>query len=248
MFDLAIHDGLLMDGTGAGRRRCSLGIARGIVVEIRDEPIAPSEAREVIDARGKWVLPGFVDCHTHYDADILVGFSDAGAHLRNMAFYNMHLRMLRLARDAERDGVPFMSVERAVWRCTGELAEWFGLDAGVLAEGRRADVVVVDPEALDDRLDARHEAPIPELGGCVRMVRRNDATVIATVVGGKIAWKEGAPSPALGRRRFGRFLGFGEEARALDPEPASVVNFGACPTPASGSSPRPRSSERELRA
>src|SRR5690606_15974062 len=62
--------------------------------------------------------------------DVLIGFSDAGAHLRNMAYYNFPLRMLKLVRDAEAEGRPFMTIARAVQRLTGEIAEWLGLDAG----------------------------------------------------------------------------------------------------------------------
>src|SRR5271163_3097542 len=73
------------------------------------------------------------------DSSVHMGFSDAGAHLRNMAFYNFGVRMLKRTRDAYRAGAPFLSVERAVHRLTGELAEWFGIDAGTLREGDRAD-------------------------------------------------------------------------------------------------------------
>jgi N-acyl-D-aspartate/D-glutamate deacylase len=38
-----------------------------------------------------------------------MGFSDAGAHLRNMAFYNFPLRLLKRTRDAYRAGTPFLS-------------------------------------------------------------------------------------------------------------------------------------------
>ena len=38
------------------------------------------------------------------DPGIQMGFSDAGAHLRNMAFYNYGLRLLRHVRDAEQRG------------------------------------------------------------------------------------------------------------------------------------------------
>ena len=58
------------------------------------------------------------------DPGIQMGFSDAGAHLRNMAFYNMGLRLLRHVRDAELAGKPFMTIEKAVHRLTGELADW----------------------------------------------------------------------------------------------------------------------------
>ena len=42
--------------------------------------------------------------------DVLIGFSDAGAHLRNIAYYNFPLRMLKLVRDASLAGRPFMIV------------------------------------------------------------------------------------------------------------------------------------------
>lgn len=139
--------------------------------------------------------------------DITVGFSDAGAHLRNMAFYNAHLFVLRIARDAARDGVPFISIGRAVHRCTGEIGAWLGLDAGTLRQGSRADVVVVDPTKLDE-IDTLTEAPIPELGGFMRMVRRNEGAVPAVVVRGKLAVRDGVPVPEVGRERgFGTFLG-----------------------------------------
>ena len=76
-----------------------------------------------------------------------MGFSDAGAHLRNMAFYNIGLRLLRHVRDAERAGTPFMTVEQAVHRLTGELADWYRIDAGHLRVGDRADLVVDRPGA-----------------------------------------------------------------------------------------------------
>lgn len=145
--------------------------------------------------------------------DVQPGFSDAGAHLRNMAFYNFGLCLLKMARDAEREGVAFMPIERAVHRLTGEIAQWLGLDAGTLAVGARADLLVIDPARLDDSLHAVHEAPIAEFGGYTRMVRRNDATVPLVMVNGRVAVRDGALSPELGRRAFGRFLGINERSR-----------------------------------
>lgn len=136
--------------------------------------------------------------------DVLIGFSDAGAHLRNMAHYNFPLRMLRLVRDAEQRGAPVMTTERAVHRLTGELAEWFGLDAGVLARDRRADVVVIDPEALDESLDAVVEDEMEGFAGFHRLVRRNDRAVSSVLVGGVPVVDEGVPTRA--RRRTGRVL------------------------------------------
>jgi N-acyl-D-aspartate/D-glutamate deacylase len=137
----------------------------------------------------------------------LIGFADSGAHIRNMAFYSFPLRMLRMVRDAERRGAPFMSLERAVHRLTGEIGAWLGVDAGFLREGDRADAVVIDPEALDVRLDAYHEAPIEGLGGLVRMVNRSDGAVDVVLVNGRVAFAGGAFDARLGiDTGFGQFL------------------------------------------
>ena len=108
---------------------------------------------------------------------IQMGFSDAGAHLRNMAFYNSGLRLLRHVRDAERAGKPFMSIEYAVHRMTGELADWYQLDAGHLRVGDRADLMILDPEKLDAELESYAEDTVEQYGGMARMVNRNDDTV-----------------------------------------------------------------------
>ena len=84
--------------------------------------------------------------------------------MRNMAFYSFPLRMLKLVRDAERAGRPVMPIEQAVWRLTGEIADWLGVDAGRLRSGDRADVVVSIPRRSTTRLDAYHEAPMEGCG------------------------------------------------------------------------------------
>lgn len=137
---------------------------------------------------------------------VQMGFSDAGAHLRNMAFYNSGLRLLRHVHDAEKAGRPFTTIEHAVHRLTGELADWFQLDAGHLREGDRADLVVVDPEYLDASLDEYAEADVDQFGQMSRMVNRNDDTVNAVFVGGRAVFLGGAPTEVLGVQRTGRFL------------------------------------------
>jgi N-acyl-D-aspartate/D-glutamate deacylase len=113
----------------------------------------------------------------------LIGFADSGAHIRNMAFYSFPLRMLRYVRDTKT-----MSIEQAIWRLTGELADWLGIDAGHLKIGGRADLVVVDPTALDARLDAYHEARMEGFGNLTRMVNRSDGAVDAVLVNGHVAF------------------------------------------------------------
>jgi N-acyl-D-aspartate/D-glutamate deacylase len=141
--------------------------------------------------------------------DVLIGFSDAGAHLRNMAHYNFPLRLLKLVQDAEQRGEPFMTMGQAVYRVTGEIAEWFRIDAGVLALGKRADLVVLDPTKLDERLDVAHEEEMEGFGGLRRLVRRNDETIDAVFVNGKLAIEHGLPTAELGKEH-----GFGQVLRA----------------------------------
>lgn len=148
------------------------------------------------------------------DEGIQMGFSDAGAHLRNMAFYNFGLRLLRHVRDAQQAGAPFMTVEQAVHRLTGELADWYNIDAGHLRIGDRADVVILDPEHLDERLDEYAEAPVPQYANLPRMVNRNDAAVNVVLIGGRTVVRGGVPTEVLGTQRTGRFLRAGERAAA----------------------------------
>ncbi len=138
--------------------------------------------------------------------DVLIGFSDAGAHLRNMAHYNFPLRLLKLVKRAEQRGRPLMTMQRAVHRVTGEIGEWLGIDAGVLEPHRRADVVVIDPSKLDADLDRAVEAPMDAFGGFVRLVNENGGAVRWVYINGREAVAEGAVVPELGRERMGRVL------------------------------------------
>ena len=144
------------------------------------------------------------------DEGIQMGFSDAGAHLRNMAFYNFGLRLLRHVRDAELRGEPFLSVERAVHRLTGELADWYDIDAGHLRIGDRADLVVVNPQRLDARLEEYAESPVPQYANLPRMVNRNDEAVDLVLIGGRAVVRHGCPTEVLGVEKTGSFLRAGQ--------------------------------------
>ncbi len=149
--------------------------------------------------------------HMITDPNLHLSFADSGAHLRNMAFYNFPIRVLEMAHRAQQEGRPFTTVQQAVAALTGDLGEWFGLDAGRLCEGDRADIAIIDPAGLTSAVDDYCEAPMPEFGGFMRMVRRNDDAVAATLVAGELIFERGAFVPGYGHaRRTGRFLRAGE--------------------------------------
>src|SRR5207344_2222909 len=67
-FDIVIRDGIVVDGTGAQRYRADVGIRDGRIARIGR--IGSSNGARVIDASGAIVAPGFIDLHTHYDAQL----------------------------------------------------------------------------------------------------------------------------------------------------------------------------------
>src|SRR5215469_11424509 len=67
-FDLAIKDGMIVDGTRAPRFRGDIGIKNGRIAKVGR--IQSHQAKKAIDANGLIVAPGFIDLHTHYDAQI----------------------------------------------------------------------------------------------------------------------------------------------------------------------------------
>ena len=121
-----------------------------VIVECPDKSLIGKSFGQIADERGLHPLDAFLDVLVENgernvrwttivanhrpkqlnklaaEPSIHMGFSDAGAHLRNMAFYNYALRLLKRVRDAERAGEPFLTIEHAVHRLTAEVAEWFG--------------------------------------------------------------------------------------------------------------------------
>jgi N-acyl-D-aspartate/D-glutamate deacylase len=209
-----------------------------VIVECPDESLVGKSFGKIADERGLHPLDAFLDVLVENgernvrwtttvannrpkqlnklatEPTIHMGFSDAGAHLRNMAFYNFSLRLLKRTLDAERAGAPFMTVEHAVHRLTAEVADWFGLDAGTLCEGDRADFVVIDPAGLDDSVDGYYEEKVPFYGGLSRMVNRNDAAVVATGVGGAVVFRKGEFCRGYGTTaKSGRFLRAATQSR-----------------------------------
>jgi N-acyl-D-amino-acid deacylase len=66
-YDLVVRNGTVIDGSGASRKRADVAIAGGKIAAIGT---IAEKGREEIDAEGMIVAPGFVDAHTHMDAQV----------------------------------------------------------------------------------------------------------------------------------------------------------------------------------
>jgi N-acyl-D-amino-acid deacylase len=66
-FDLVVRGGLIVDGSGAPGFRGDVAVVGGRIVSVGG---VDGQGREEIDADGLVVVPGFVDAHTHMDAQV----------------------------------------------------------------------------------------------------------------------------------------------------------------------------------
>ena len=128
------------------------------------------------------------------DDRLLIGLSDAGAHLDMLcdAGYSTHL----LQRWVRETGA--LTLEQGVQKLTSIPAQFFGIrDRGVLAVGKAADLVIFDPAtvACGDK-EWAHDLP----GGGRRFVTRSKG-IRATIVGGEVLFENGAyrQGPRKGR-------------------------------------------------
>ena len=71
-YDVIIRDGLWFDGTGKRRRPARWAFATAWWPRCPAGSLDETGCPEVIDAAGKWIVPGFIDVHTHYDAEVLL--------------------------------------------------------------------------------------------------------------------------------------------------------------------------------
>ena len=140
----------------------------------------------------------------------LPGFNDSGAHITNMAFFDSNLMSLKLAKEQGED-----VVAKVVKRLTKDPADTFGLDAGSLAIGSRADMALINPEAFDGwEPDQTRELVYREIFEHEQMVNRPVGIVDSVYISGELAWGgESGPGEALGAKPLGQYLLSGESFR-----------------------------------
>ena len=91
-----------------------------------------------------------------------------------------------------------------VKRLTSEPAEIFGLDVGSLEIGAQADMVLINPDALDSwQPDQTRKLEYREIFGHEQMVNRPEGIVDSVYINGVVAWKDGAAQAALGQQTLG---------------------------------------------
>jgi N-acyl-D-amino-acid deacylase len=111
-FDLVVRNGMIVDGSGSARYRADIGVVYGKIAEIGR--LSGAAAKETVDAEGRVVAPGFVDGHTHMDAQIFwdpIGTSSCFQGVTTVLMGNCGFT-LAPCREAEADLV-FRNLERA---------------------------------------------------------------------------------------------------------------------------------------
>lgn len=142
------------------------------------------------------------------DPLLLPGFNDCGAHLTNMAFYDVNLRSLKLAAEGGDSDISYM-----VKRLTKDAADVFGVDRGTIYEGDVADLVLVDPEVLSHYDgEANVERIYRDEFQHQQLVNRSDGVVPLVLINGQIAWQLGKFSDQIGSVPMGSLL----KPRSLD--------------------------------
>ena len=187
-------------------------LSKSVILKCPDTTLIGKNFYQVAEERGQHPVDTFLDLIIDYDKQIswtttiandrpekypllydnphnLISFSDAGAHLNNMAFYDFPLQMIKRVQESIDKGQPMMSMEKCIWRLTKELADWFNIDAGELNEGSAADLVIIDPTQLQNVSDKVFEAPIEEFDNYVRLVNRSPKTVHSVYVNGELIYE-----------------------------------------------------------
>jgi N-acyl-D-aspartate/D-glutamate deacylase len=181
MLDVVIKGGTIVDGTGGPSQQADLGIRDGRIVAVG---AIDEEATQTIDASGKIVSPGFVDVHTHYDAQAfwdgtlspspyhgvtsVVG-GNCGFSIAPLAPGAGEYLMKMLSRV---EGMPLEALEEGVPWSWESFGEYLGLLDGKLSvnAGFMVGHSAIRRSVMGERAIG-HEANEEELAGMVELLR-----------------------------------------------------------------------------
>ncbi|MBO3097812.1 N-acyl-D-amino-acid deacylase family protein [Gelidibacter pelagius] len=205
-------------------------LSKAVIIDCPDASLIGRNFYEIAEENNKHPVDEFLDTIIKYDKKIrwtttiandrkekykdlynfkynLISFSDAGAHLNNMAFYNFPLKMIKIVQDSIDQGNPIMTMEKCIWRLSKEQGDWFDLDCGYLAKGKMADLVILDPEKFKNITENVEIEPIQEFNNYDRLVNRNEGVVSRVMVGGKTIFENEVFVENYGKtEKYGRFL------------------------------------------
>lgn len=122
-FDVVIKNGMIVDGARNPRYRNDIGIKDGMIVRIGK--IENPRAKKVIDATGLVVAPGFIDLHTHYDAQVFWDpyLSTSGFHgVTSVVIGNCGFGFAPMAEDLRERAMKSMTRVEAIPMATMEAA------------------------------------------------------------------------------------------------------------------------------
>lgn len=205
-------------------------LSKAVIIDCPDASLIGKNFYHIAEEKNQHPVDVFLDTIIEYDKKIrwtttiandrkekyknlynfkynLISFSDAGAHLNNMAFYNFPLKMMKTVQDSIEKGQPIMTMEKCIWRLTKEQGDWFEIDRGHLAKGKIADLVIINPDNFKNITENVEIDVIEEFGNYERLVNRNNGVVSRVMVGGKTIFKNDEFEPNYGKSiTYGRFL------------------------------------------
>ncbi len=205
-------------------------LSKAVIIDCPDTRLIGKNFYQIAEEENKHPVDVFLDTIIKYDKKIrwtttiandrkekyknlynfpynLISFSDAGAHLNNMAFYNFPLKMIKIVQESINKGEPIMTMEKCIWRLTKEQGDWFNLDCGFLAKGRTADLVIIDPTKFQNITEQVEMDVIEAFGNYERLVNRNEGVVFKVLVGGKTIFENDTFVKNYGTlHKYGRFL------------------------------------------